>query len=158
MTSGRCLKRWRTLSSIFVVFTAPPENVIGSDLNVSLAPSLEGLTDSRVHSNANGAPSRWRVAVTEWIHSLRFRALCTVDHASLSHMSNGIMIPIGRTRVACFSCVSEHVQGEAGVTVIIGRLMALFVWIARSCGVRYITTSSRMVDGHPKLMRRNKIS
>ena len=31
--------------------------VIGSDLNVSLAPSLEGLTGSRIHSNANGAPS-----------------------------------------------------------------------------------------------------
>ena len=27
--------------------------VIGSDLNVSLAPSLEGLTGSRIHSNAN---------------------------------------------------------------------------------------------------------
>ena len=34
--------------------------VIGSDLNVSLASSLEGLTGSRIHSNANGAPSRWR--------------------------------------------------------------------------------------------------
>ena len=41
--------------------------VIGSDLNVSLAPSLEGLTGSRIHSNANGAPSRWRGAVTEWM-------------------------------------------------------------------------------------------
>ena len=39
--------------------------VIGSDLNVSLAPSLEGLTGSRIHSNASGAPSRWRGAVTE---------------------------------------------------------------------------------------------
>ena len=29
--------------------------VTGSDLNVSLAPSLEGLTGSRIHSNANGA-------------------------------------------------------------------------------------------------------
>ena len=28
--------------------------VIGSDLNVTLAPSLEGLTGSRVHPNANG--------------------------------------------------------------------------------------------------------
>ena len=67
-------------------FHSTSRNVIGSDLNVSLAPSLEGLTDSRVHSNANGASSRWRVAVTEWIHSFRFRALCTVDHASLSHV------------------------------------------------------------------------
>ena len=44
--------------------------VIGSDLNVSLAPSLEGLTGFRIHSNANGAPSRWREAVTERMHSL----------------------------------------------------------------------------------------
>ena len=41
--------------------------VIGSDLNESLAPSLESLTGSRIHSNANGAPSRWREAVTEWM-------------------------------------------------------------------------------------------
>ena len=54
--------------------------VIGSDLNVSLAPSLEGLTGSRIHSNANGASSRWREAVREWMHSLRLRALCTFDH------------------------------------------------------------------------------
>ena len=53
--------------------------VIGSDLNVSLAPSLEGLTGSLIHSNANGASSRWREAVTEWMHSLRFLALCTFD-------------------------------------------------------------------------------
>ena len=53
--------------------------VIGSDLNVSLAPSLEGLIGSRVHSNANGASSRWGEAVTEWMHSLRLRALCTFD-------------------------------------------------------------------------------
>ena len=32
--------------------------VIASDLNVSLAPSLEGLTGSRIHSNANGEQSR----------------------------------------------------------------------------------------------------
>ena len=44
--------------------------VIGSDLNVSLAPSLEGLTGP----NANGASSRWCEAVTEWMHSLRLRA------------------------------------------------------------------------------------
>ena len=45
--------------------------VIESDLNVSLAPSLEGMTGSRIHSNANGASSRWREAVTEWMHSIR---------------------------------------------------------------------------------------
>ena len=54
--------------------------VIGSGLNVSLAPSLEGLTGSRTHPNVNGASSRWREAVTEWMHSLRLRALCTFDH------------------------------------------------------------------------------
>ena len=54
--------------------------VIGSDLNVSLAPCLAALTGSRVHPNANGASSRWREAVTEWMHSLRLRALCTFDH------------------------------------------------------------------------------
>ena len=55
--------------------------------NVSLAPSLEGLTGSRIHSNANGAPSRWREAVTEWMHSFRLRALCTFDHClSLPHV------------------------------------------------------------------------
>ena len=54
--------------------------VIGSDLNASLVPSLEGLTGSRIHSNASGASSRWREAVTEWMHSLRLRALSTFDH------------------------------------------------------------------------------
>ena len=62
-------------------------NVIGSDLNVSLAPCLEGLTGSRIHPNANGASSRWREAVTEWMHSLRLRALCTFDHClTLPHV------------------------------------------------------------------------
>ena len=61
--------------------------VIGSHLNVSLAPSLEGLTGSRIQPNANGASSRWREAVTEWMHSLRLRALCTFDHClTLPHV------------------------------------------------------------------------
>ena len=61
--------------------------VIGSDLNVSLAPSLEGLTGSRIHSNVNGASFRRREAVTEWMHSLRLRALCTFDHClTLPHV------------------------------------------------------------------------
>ena len=61
--------------------------VIGSDLNVSLVPSLEGLIGSRIHPNANGASSRWREAVTEWMHSLRLRALCTFDHClTLTHV------------------------------------------------------------------------
>ena len=54
---------------------------IGSDLKVSLAPILEGLTGSRIHSNANGAPSRWRGAVTEWMHSLRLSVVCTFDNS-----------------------------------------------------------------------------
>ena len=60
--------------------------VIGSDLNVSLAPSLEGLTCSRIHSNANGASSCWREAVTECMLSLRLRALCTFDHCLSPHV------------------------------------------------------------------------
>ena len=54
--------------------------VIGSDLNVSLAPNLDGLTGSCIHPNANSASSRWREAVTERMHSLRLRAACTFDH------------------------------------------------------------------------------
>ena len=54
--------------------------VIGCDLNVSLAPNLEGLTSSRIHPNDNGASTRWREAVTEWMHSLRLRAACTFDY------------------------------------------------------------------------------
>ena len=53
--------------------------VIGSDLNVCLAPSREGLTGSRIHPKANSASYRWREAVTEWMHSLRLRALCTFE-------------------------------------------------------------------------------
>ena len=54
--------------------------VFGCDLNVSLAPNLEGLTGPRIHPNANGASTRWREAVTEWMHSLRVRAACTFDY------------------------------------------------------------------------------
>ena len=61
--------------------------VIGSDLNVSLAPSLEGLTGSRIHPNANGASYRWSEAVTELMHSFRLRVLCTFDHCfTLPHV------------------------------------------------------------------------
>ena len=88
-----------------------PRIVIGSDLNVSLAPSLEGFIGSRIHSNANGAPSGWRGVVTEWIHSFRLRALCAhLINAFLSHMWNGITIPVGRTetltRAASFSWIT----------------------------------------------------
>ena len=51
--------------------------VIGSDLNVSLAPCREGVTGTPMHPNANSAPARWREAVTEWMHSPGLRALCT---------------------------------------------------------------------------------
>ena len=61
--------------------------VIGSDLNVSLAPSIEGLTGSRIHLNANGASSRRREVVTECMHFFRLRALCTFDHClTLPHV------------------------------------------------------------------------
>ena len=97
--------------------------LIGSDLNVSLAPSLEGLTGSRTQSNANGAPSRWRGAVTEWMHSLLLRALCTFDQGlSLPHVewdhdacwthknsNKGGVIQLD------YMLVSEHVHGEACV-------------------------------------------
>ena len=53
--------------------------VIGCDLNVSLAPNLEGLIGARIHPNANSASTRWRDAVTEWMHSLRLRAACTFN-------------------------------------------------------------------------------
>ena len=95
--------------------------VIGSDLNVSLAHSLEGLTGSPIHSNANGSSPRLREAVTEWMHSFRLRALCTFDHCvALPHVE--------RDHDSCWTnrnsnwgglfrldymLVSEHVQGEA---------------------------------------------
>ena len=58
--------------------------VIGSDLNVSLASNLDGLTGSCIHPNANSASSRWREAVTVWMHSHRLRAACTFDHENTS--------------------------------------------------------------------------
>ena len=66
------------LSEMEVVVTS--RIVIGCDLNVSLAPNLEGLTGSRIHPNANGVSTRWREAVTEWMQSLRLRAACTFDY------------------------------------------------------------------------------
>ena len=126
--------------------------VIGSDLNVSLAPRLEGLTDSRIHPNANGASSRWREAVTEWMHSLRLRALCTFDHClTLTHVEwdhGSCWTHRNSNKGGLFHLhymlVSEHVQGEACVvrgghhlnSDHLCQLMALFVWSARSCGVR----------------------
>ena len=43
---------------------------------MSLGPSLQGLTGTRVQPNANSASARWREAVTEWMHSLRLSGLC----------------------------------------------------------------------------------
>ena len=65
-------------------------------------------------------------------------------------MSNGIMIPVGRTETLGglfqldYMLVSEHVQGEAYVVRGSYHLNSdhwpidgsLFVWSARSCGVR----------------------
>ena len=97
--------------------------VIGSDLNVSVAPSLEGLTGSRFHSNANGASSRLREAVTEWMHSFRLRALCTFDHCfALPHVEwdhDSCWTHRNSNKGGLFQLdymlVSEHVQGEACV-------------------------------------------
>ena len=61
------------LSSIFVVVRHRTSRIVsGSDLNVSLAPILEGLTGSRIHSN--------------------------LISAFLSHIWNGIMMLVGRIR------------------------------------------------------------
>ena len=90
---------------------------------MSKAQSLEGLTGSRIHPSANGASSRWREAVTEWMHSLRLRALCTFDHClTLPHLEwdhgscwthrNSNM---GGLFQLDHMLVSEHVQGEACV-------------------------------------------
>ena len=90
------------LSSTFAVVITPPEIVIGCDLNVCLAPSREGLTGSRIHPNANSASSRWREAVTEWMHSLRLRALFALLNRVITFLSrvwNGIMTQAGRKKL-----------------------------------------------------------
>ena len=97
--------------------------VIGTDLNVSLAPNLEGLTGSRIHPKANGAPTRWREAVTEWMHSLRLRAFCTFDYENTggftawdyeekwTHKNSNK----GGKYQLDYLLVSDLVQGEASV-------------------------------------------
>ena len=158
--------------------------VIGSDPNVSLAPSLEGLTGSRIHSNANGAPSRWH-------HSLRLRArahlmpfspqrvdafpsftLCAhLINAFLSHMWNGIACWThknsnkGGLFQLDYMLVSEHVHGEACV-VRGGYHLNSELWpIDGSLRLErkelwgtINQMSSRNVDGYRKLTRRNKLS
>ena len=68
--------------------------VIGSDLNVSLAPRLEGLTGSRIHPNANGASSRWREAVTEWMHFFvcELCAHLTLPHSPTCRMGSWFLL------------------------------------------------------------------
>ena len=95
--------------------------VIRCDLNVSLAPSLEGLTGSRIHPNANSASARWRGAVTEWMHSLRLKAVSTFDYDSTTlrtgwdreekwtHQNSNQ----GRNIQLDFILVSDNVRGEA---------------------------------------------
>ena len=103
--------------------------VIGSDLNVSLAPSLEGLTGSRIHSNANVAPSRWRGALTEWMHSLVYELCILLIKAFFFHMLSGITMLAGHirtlTRVASFSWIT---------CLSLSRCMVRPVW----CGVSTI--------------------
>ena len=133
--------------------------VIGCDVNVSLAPSLEVLSGSRIHPNANGASSRWREAVIEWMHSFRLRALCTSPtcwmgpcfQLDAQKLQQGWHLPAG-----LFACFWACARVATIWTVITGRSTPLFVWSAKSCGVLLSTTSSRSVDGHPKLMRRNE--
>ena len=98
---------------------------IGSDLKVCLAPSREGLTGSRIHPNANSVSSRWLEAVTEWMHSLRLRALCTFelsyyltvpcveqDHdSSCTHKNSNK----GGLFQLDYMLVSKQMQGEACV-------------------------------------------
>ena len=50
--------------------------VIGSDLNVSLAPCREGVTGTRIHPNANRAPAR---RSSDRVDALR--ALCTFEQS-----------------------------------------------------------------------------
>ena len=84
---------------------------------------MEGLTGSRIHSNASGASSRWREAVTEWMHSLRLRDLCTFDHCfSLPHVEwdhDACWTHKNSHKGGLFQLdymlVSEHVHGEACV-------------------------------------------
>ena len=147
--------------------------VIGSDLNVSLAPSLEGLTGFRFHSNANGASSRWREAATEWMHSLLLRALCTFHHClALPHVEwdhDSCWTHRNSHKGGLFQLdymlVSEHVHDEACVVrggyhlnsdhwPIDGslRLERRELW----CTVNHDEFSQR--GWVPKMMRRNKFS
>ena len=81
------------------------------------------MTGSRIHSNANGASSRWREAVTEWMHSLRLRALCTFGlYLSLPHVEwdhDACWTHKNSNKGGLFQLdymlVSEHVHGEACV-------------------------------------------
>ena len=85
--------------------------VIVSDLNVSLAPSLEGLTGSRIHSNESGASSRWREAgCIPFVYEL----CAHLTIASLSHMSHRNSNKGGLFQLD-YMLVSEHVHGEACV-------------------------------------------
>ena len=97
--------------------------VIGCDLNVSLAPNLEGLTGPRIHPKPNGASTRWREAVTEWMHSLRVRAACTFDYETSGWDSNWDSeekwthensYENGKYQLG-YILVSDYVKGEASV-------------------------------------------
>ena len=92
--------------------------MIGSDLNVSLGPSLEGLTGCRIHPNVNGASSRWRIP-------FRLRALCTFDlsdyltlpHVEWDHDSSWTHTKSDKGGLfqLDYMLVSEQIQGEACV-------------------------------------------
>ena len=97
--------------------------IIGCDLNVSLTPTLKGLTGPRTHPKANGASTRWREAVTEWMHSLRVRAACTFDYETSGWDSNWDFeekwthensYKNGKYQLD-YLLVSDYVRGEASV-------------------------------------------
>ena len=122
--------------------------VIRSDLNVSLAPNLKGLTGYRIHPNANSASSRWREAVTEWMHSLRLRAACTFDYENTgwhnvwdyeekwTHENSNKARNINWTTCWFLIMFEEKPPWYVAMTwaVITGLLMQIFVWSIKRSG------------------------
>ena len=81
------------------------------------------MTGSRIHPNANGASTRWREAVTDWMHSLRLRAACTFDFENTDWRSvwdyeekwtHENSYKSGKYQLD-YILVSNYVRGEASV-------------------------------------------
>ena len=141
--------------------------VIGCDLNVSLGPNLQGLTGTRVQPNANSASARWREAVTEWMHSLRLRAVCTFDYDSTSSRTGWDCeekwthqnFNKGGKYQLDFILVSNYVRGEA--SVVRGFDMGsdhrpIFAWSTERYGVQSTAMSTRRKVGAQKLRRQSQ--